>query len=258
MNSRSEPRNADRSTKRYGMTVTYDGTGFAGWQVQPGKSTVQSCLEEAIARITGVSLKIHGSGRTDQGVHARKQVVHFDLDRSFTRHSLLRALNAILPPDVRVLAIRRQKPDFDARRHVRTKEYRYFIWDGPILPPFLRNYRTHSRKRLNVAGMRAAARLLVGRHDFAAFSANPNREMGSTVRSLHALTVTRTGDEVVISAKGEGFLYKMVRSLAGFLMRVGEGAVPPSEARNILESRTRTARVPTAPSNGLFLWNVRY
>jgi len=172
--------------------------------------------------------------------------------------NLSRALNALLPPDIRILRARAADPQFHARRWAAGKEYRYVIWNGPVLPPFLRLYRAHVRAPLQLGAMRRAAAALAGRHDFAAFSANPRREQASTRRLVTRLSVSRRGPEVVIRAQGEGFLYKMVRSLAGFLIRVGSGAVPPGEARRILQSRIRTARVPTAPPQGLFLWRVWY
>jgi tRNA pseudouridine38-40 synthase len=240
------------------MSVAYDGSGYAGWQVQPNGVTVQEKIESALSTLTGQTVKVHGSGRTDQGVHGREQVVHFDLTMSLVAPSFLRSMNAILPPDIRVWAVRRARPDFHARRSARCKEYRYFIWDGAILPPFLRHYRAHVRTRLDHKAMAEAARLLVGQHDFAAFTANPNRQVDSTVRTLQTLEVRRRGSEVVIVARADGFLYKMVRSLAGFLIRVGEGAALPQDATRILASGERTARVPTAPPEGLFLWRVQY
>jgi tRNA pseudouridine38-40 synthase len=245
-------------TCRYKIIVSYDGTSYAGWQIQPNGVTIQEKLEAALHQLTGEKVKVHGSGRTDQGVHARKQVAHFDLYRRFPVRSLPRAMNSILPADIRVLSATRAIPSFDARRHATGKEYRYFIWNAEIMPPFYRNYKAHVKNPLNVTLMREAATLLVGRHDFAAFSANPNREVETTVRDLYDLTLSKRGKEIIIRARGSGFLYKMVRSLAGFLIRVGEGAVPPKDARTILLSRTRTARVPTAPPQGLFLWHVTY
>lgn len=244
--------------QRYRIQVAYDGSAYFGWQVQPNGITVQARIEAALKQLTGESPKVHGSGRTDQGVHARGQVAHFDLEKEWTPAALLKALNAILPPDVRILEAVTAAPDFHARRSVVDKEYRYFIWNGPILPPFYRNYRAHIRSPLDVAAMREAAGYLVGRHDFAAFTANPNREVESTVREVRQLRVLRRGQEVVMVVSGEGFLYRMARSFAGLLIRVGEGAVPPETAKEILESRVRTARVPTAPACGLFLWNVKY
>ncbi len=244
--------------KRYMMVVSYDGSAYRGWQVQPNGATIQEKLESALKAISGETRKIHGSGRTDQGVHARKQVAHFDMESEIPFKGLKKGLNALLPADIRVMKLARARETFHARRSAAGKEYRYFIWNDDILPPFLRNYRLHVRNRLDVNAMREAARYLVGRHDFGAFTANPNREVESTVRELTLLKVAKRGPEVVIVARGSGFLYKMARSLAGFLVRVGEGDVPPSEAKAILASRKRTARVPTAPPQGLFLWNVTY
>lgn len=240
------------------LTIAYDGSDYAGWQVQPGRPTVQGEVEAALTRLTGQPVKVHGSGRTDQGVHAMGQVAHADLETRLAPAALLKALNALLPPAIRVLRVARAPADFHARRSAVGKEYRYLIWNGAILPPFQRRYRAHVRTPLDVAAMRRAAADLVGRHDFAAFTANPNRAVESTVRTLSLLSVTRRGHEVVIRAGSDGFLYKMVRSLAGFLIRVGEGALPPDAARQILHSRERTARVPTAPPEGLFLWRVEY
>ena len=244
--------------QRYRFDITYDGTDYSGWQVQPNGMAVQERIENALHEIIGESVSLHGSGRTDQGVHARRQVAHADLEGRIVLRGLKRSLNAVLPGDIRVLGVSRVSDSFHARRTALGKEYRYLIWNAEIVPPFLRRYRTHVRDRLDAAAMSEAAASLVGRRDFAAFTANPNRVVESTVRDLRELSVTKRGSEITVSAVADGFLYKMVRSLAGFLIRVGEGAEPVSEARVILESRTRTARVPTAPPEGLFLWNVRY
>lgn len=243
---------------RYRMTIQYDGSDFFGWQVQPRECTVQQCLEEVLARIDGMATKVHGSGRTDQGVHAAGQVAHFDLSRTIAPGDLRKALNAMLPATIRIVAVRPVADSFHARRSAIQKEYRYFIWNADCVPPFLCRYRTLVRPPLNVAAMNAAAATLQGTHDFAAFTANPNRPVPSTVRNLTLLRVTRKGREIVITARSNGFLYKMVRSLCGLLIRVGEGAVPPEFAQAILESHERTAQVPTAPPEGLFLWKVFY
>jgi tRNA pseudouridine38-40 synthase len=245
-------------TQRYKMTVAYDGTHYAGWQVQPGERTIQSELERAAHQISGEIVRIHCSGRTDSGVHARAQVTHFDLDAPLETRRLARGLNALLDSDIRVTSLTGAAPDFDARRSATGKQYRYFLWDGAVLPPHVRLYRTHVLKRLELEAMQDAAGRLMGRNDFSAFAANPNREVPSTTRTLSQLQVSRKGHEVTIVAESEGFLYKMVRSLAGFLIRVGEGEVSPEAAGAILDSRERTARVPTAPPQGLFLWKVFY
>lgn len=244
--------------RRYRMLLAYDGTAYWGWQTQPSHRTVQGEVERVLAELTGERQRVNSSGRTDRGVHAREQVAHFDLHVPVVLRKLQIGFNALLDDDIRVLSIRRAKPDFHARLSAREKEYRYFIWNGEVLPPPLRHVRTHVRKPLDVAAMSEAARRLSGRHDFAAFSANPNREVGGTVRHLRELGVRRKGREVVIVARADGFLYKMVRSLAGFLIRVGTGELEPRAAATILDSRLRTARVPTAAPQGLFLWRVRY
>jgi tRNA pseudouridine38-40 synthase len=243
---------------RYRITVAYDGTAYGGWQVQPKTMTVQERIEETLERLAGTRPKVHGSGRTDQGVHALGQVAHFELDRPFAPASLHRGLNALLPADIRVTACSEADPGFHARRSAVWKEYRYFIWNGPVLPPYLRLYRAHVPRPLEASLMREAASHLVGRHDFAALTANPNREVESTVREISRLNVRKTGPEIVIVVRGEGFLYKMVRSIAGILIRIGEGAMPAGEMALIRDSRIRTARVPTAPPQGLFLWRVGY
>jgi tRNA pseudouridine38-40 synthase len=249
---------AKRALRRLRMVVAYDGTAYAGWQIQPNGVTVQQLLQEAIARICGEDIKVHGSGRTDQGVHARGQVAHMDLANPIPAAALAKALNAMLPADIRVLRVARVRPDFHARRGAASKEYRYCIWNGDVLPPWMRHYRAHVRRPLDVRAMRAAAAMLVGRHDFAAFTANPNRVVESTVRTITRLSVSKRGPEILIRAEADGFLFKMVRSLAGWLIRVGTGAAMAEQTRAILASAVRTADVPTAPPQGLFLWQVHY
>jgi tRNA pseudouridine38-40 synthase len=238
--------------------VAYDGTAYYGWQVQSAHRTVQQCIEESLKRLTGDTVKVHGSGRTDQGVHAAGQVAHFDLLRKWPCGTLCKGLNAILPQDIRVLRLARAKPDFHARRSAVKKEYRYFIWNSPVMDPCRRLYAVQARRPLDIKAMQAAARILVGRHDFAAFTANTHVEVGSTTREVYGLSVRRQGSRVLIRATSEGFLYKMVRSLTGILLRVGEGQESLDAVREILASRVRTARVPTAPPQGLFLWRVWY
>jgi tRNA pseudouridine38-40 synthase len=244
--------------QRYRMALAYDGTQYSGWQTQPRRRTVQGELERVLHELTGEVERIQCSGRTDAGVHAREQVTHFDLAKPVVLKKLQLGFNALLDGGIRILSIRRALPDFHARFDATGKEYRFFIWNGEIMPPFLRNYRALVRAPLNIAAMNQAANRLVGRHDFAAFSANPHYERDGTVRHLRELKVIRRGRDIVIVAKGDGFLYRMVRSLAGFLIRVGAGDLNPEAAHEILTSKIRTARVPTAAPQGLFLWRVRY
>lgn len=245
--------------QRYAMTVAYDGSDFAGWQVQPEHRTIQGELERVLQEIAGMPVRVEASGRTDSGVHARGQVAHFDWPGAPLRTwRLMRGVNALLPSAIRVRALIDTPDDFHARFSAVRKEYRYFIHNEPVMMPFHRHYRTLIRDALDVSAMRQAAGWLEGEHDFRAFTANPNREVDGTVRIVHELSVQRDGPELQIKAQGNGFLYKMVRSLAGFLIRVGRGEVDPDMARTILMSKERTARVPTAPPEGLVLWKVHY
>jgi tRNA pseudouridine38-40 synthase len=244
--------------QRYKLLVAYDGFDYAGWQVQPGVKTIQDELEKCFHRLTGQTIKVHGSGRTDQGVHGVGQVAHVDLPGNLPEGKILQAANAQLPPDIRIMKAGPVPARFHARRDAVSKEYRYFVWNGAVMPPCLYRYRTHIRLPMDVSAMQKAADALAGKHDFAAFTANPRRTVESTVRNLSLLAVRRRGNEIMITARSEGFLYRMVRSLAGFLIRVGMGDLKPAEAKKILERRIRTAVVPTAPPQGLFLWKVFY
>ena len=245
--------------RRFKLTVAYDGTAYAGWQVQPRNASVQQMVEDALLVICGQKVKVHGSGRTDRGVHARGQVAHVDLATRLGTEALRRALNARLPQDISVLRVVAVRPSFHARRSACRKEYRYFVWNGATILPDKRLYYTYVYRPLDVAAMREAAAHFVGRHDFASFTANPQREVKSTVRTVFGCTISKKGSEIVFRVSGEGFLYKQVRSMVGFLLRVGEGAERPEAVAELLEAAApRKARVPSAMPQGLFLWRVFY
>jgi tRNA pseudouridine38-40 synthase len=244
---------------RFRFTVAYDGTAYAGWQVQPNGVTVQETIEKVLEGLVGAPVKLHGSGRTDQGVHGRGQVAHADLVTRMDAGALFRALNARLPADVRVVDVRPAAPDFHARRSAVAKEYRYFLWNDPVLPPDRRLYAGHCYRPLDVTRMQQAAARFVGEHDFASFTANPDRLVESTVRQVFLFRVRRQGALITFRVRGSGFLYKQVRSMVGFLVRVGEGAEAPEAVTELLAQRAaRTARVPTAAPQGLSLWQVFY
>lgn len=244
---------------RYKITIAYDGTEYRGWQVQPRKNTVQAEIERVLGVLAGRKVRIHHSGRTDAGVHAKGQVAHFDLEKPVEPDRFMTSLNALLNPDVRIMKLQKVKDDFHARFSATGKEYRYFIWNGPAVPPTLRLYRLHERRPLDLDAMKRAAELLVGKHDFAAFTANPHREIGGTVKTINKITVTRSREgDVALCVAGAGFLYKMVRSIAGFLLRVGTGELEAKDARRFLKAKDRTSEVPTAKALGLFLWKVDY
>jgi len=244
---------------RYKIKVAYDGTNFAGWQVQPDRRTIQGEIERLIAQMTSQKkVRVESSGRTDAGVHAREQVAHFDLKKPVDPKYFQYGLNAQLDRDIRILTCKKVHPDFHARYSAVGKEYRYFIYNGPIVPPTKRLYRLHVSRPLDVERMRAAAALLLGEHDFAAFSANPKREVSGTVRTIYSFYVRKHGADITLEVRGNGFLYKMVRSLAGFLIDVGIGRRDPEFAHDIFAHGKRTAVVQTAQPHGLFLWKVFY
>jgi len=244
---------------RYALIISYDGTRFGGWQRQPNSLSVQEVLGEAVAPLCAPHpVRLEASGRTDSGVHAHGQVVHFDMDRALSPLQLRRALNGKLPPDIQVLHACVTPTDFHARKSVRVKEYRYTIWNAEVMPPCERLYAAHVRTPVNLAALRDAAGRFVGRHDFASFCANPHRKIANTTRTIFSLTVTQDGPRITLAVCGEGFLYKMVRSIAGFLIAVGTGKEEPSAVDELLAERQRTARVETAPACGLTLWHVEY
>ncbi|MCX7885748.1 MAG: tRNA pseudouridine(38-40) synthase TruA [Verrucomicrobiae bacterium] len=242
-------------TRRFKLTIAYDGTAYGGWQRQPNAVTVQELLEKAIEKVTGTTVIIHGSGRTDAGVHARAQVASCSIATHLAPATLLRALNANLPDDIRVLRVEQAEPGFHARFSAKWKEYRYQIDCGAVADPFLRRYAWHHPGKLDIAAMRRAARLLIGRHDFSALAAKSER---SPVRTVMRLAITRRGNLLTIGIVADGFLYKMARSIVGVMVKIGEGKLTAEQLRDILVSRKRTALVETAPAHGLFLWRVGY
>jgi tRNA pseudouridine38-40 synthase len=244
--------------RNFRVTLGYDGTDFHGWQIQPGLRTVQQVLEDALARLTGADrVRVNASGRTDTGVHAVAQVVNFHSDTRLGPDVLVRALNAHLPEDVVVRQVEVVADDFDANRDAVRKQYRYAIHDGPVPELFQRRYCHHSRYQLDAAAMSRAAETLVGRHDFRCFETEwPNR--ASSVRTITHISVDRQGEWIWLDVEADGFLYNMVRAIAGTLMNVGRGYWPELEVAAILASGDRTRAGPTAPAQGLFLMRVTY
>lgn len=253
------------------LTLSYDGTEFNGWQTQPGYRTVQETLEKALAALTGeAKIRVNASGRTDSGVHALGQVVNFYSTTQLAPEILVRAINAHLPADVVVRDAADMPQAFDANRDAKRKLYRYVIHDGPVPDPFLRRYAYHTKRKLDVAAMSEAGKALEGRHDFHSFETDwPNRM--SSVRTITQLAVRRTGPPLPIGAEGEtagdwiwldveadGFLYNMVRAIAGTLINVGRGYWPIEEVARILAAEDRVQAGPTAPAQGLFLMQVTY
>jgi tRNA pseudouridine38-40 synthase len=239
------------------LTLSYDGTDFHGWQTQPGFRTVQETLEAALARLTGSPTRVNASGRTDTGVHAVGQVVNFYSSTALVPDVLVRALNAHLPSDVVAKHAADAPQAFDANRDAKRKLYRYVIHDGDVPDVFLRRFCMQCRHKLDAAAMARAAVPLAGRHDFHSFESDwPNRT--SSVRTLTHLAVNRMGDWIWIDVEADGFLYNMVRAIAGTLINVGRGYWPESQVADILQAEDRRAAGPTAPAQGLFLMRVTY
>ena len=249
---------APSPTSRWKCTVAYDGTHFSGWQSQPDDNAVQDFIERRLAGIFKAPVSIQGSGRTDAGVHARGQVFHFDARWPHDAAKLLAALRVGLPPTIQVRSARRVPADFHARFSARGKIYRYELHHRGYADPFDHPFCWSLPQTLDVTAMRAAAARLVGKNDFRAYSAAGSVEREDTVRTLRTLAIREHGRRLSIVAEGDGFLYKMVRSLVGALVDVGLGRLTPADLTAILATRKRTHRVVTAPPQGLFLVRVSY
>ncbi|MBI5420290.1 MAG: tRNA pseudouridine(38-40) synthase TruA [Deltaproteobacteria bacterium] len=244
--------------RRVNLTLSYDGTAYLGFQVQPNGPTVQSVLEEALERLLQESVKMRPAGRTDAGVHAREQVVDFADSGNRPLDTILRGGNALLPPDIRILSAEEAPLSFDARRHAREKEYRYFLHLNPVASPFFSRYAWHIEKPLDLGAMKEGLAHILGEHDFSSF-----RGQGCTaVTTVRTIFRAELGVQLpplhFIAIAGSGFLRHMVRNLVGTLVDVGKGKVPPGRMKELLSLRDRKQAGPTAPAHGLFLWGVTY
>jgi tRNA pseudouridine38-40 synthase len=240
------------------LTIRYDGTDFFGWQTQPGKRTVQETIEKAIAEITQEErVRVNYSGRTDSGVHAVGQVANVFTASALSCETLLKAINAKLPDDVSVREVVEVPQSFDANKDAVRKMYRYVIQDGRIQDPFMRKYAWFVRQKLDVEAMSRASQCLAGRHDFRSFETEwPNRL--TSVRTITHLAVNRFGEFIWIDVEADGFLYNMVRAIAGSLVQVGRGFWPEAQIEEVLKAMDRRLAGPTAPPEGLFLMRVTY
>ena len=245
------------------LILSYDGTEFSGWQVQPAAPTVQGTLASAIGRITGEKVLPQGSGRTDAGVHALGQVVTFVTESSVPTQNFLKALNDILPASVRVLDVAEAKPEFHARHSSRRKTYRYRIYREAICPPFLARYVWHFPYPLDVQAIMRAGERVIGEHDFTSFAAvDPERGRDdgpvSKVKKIFSSQWEVDGGELIYTVRGSGFLHHMVRNLVGTFILVGKGTLQPQDIARILAAQNRSAAGPTAPASGLYLVEVEY
>lgn len=243
--------------RTFKLTLAYDGTAFAGWQLQSGQRTVQGVLEDALYPIEDERVVVHAAGRTDAGVHAAGQVVSFTLSSGIDCGALLRAVNVRLPEDVRVMRADEAPAGFNARFSARRKTYRYVIFNGDVVPPPLRHFALHVSQALDVEAMQAAASVLVGEHDFSAFQASGGDVITSR-REISVSQVSREHDQVTYEVTGSGFLRHMVRNIIGTLVDIGHGRRSIEDMARVLASRDRAQASATAPARGLTLWSVEY
>jgi len=243
---------------RYKCIISYDGSGFSGYQVQPNKRTVQSQIEAVLAKIhKGSHVKIAASGRTDAGVHAKGQVIHFDSPLSLPDEKWALAMNSMLTDDISVLSVIKKDPSFHARFNASGKEYRYFLYQSPKRDPFQRNYAFHYPYPLNLDDIRKACTYLLGTHDFSSFC-SARTEVEDKVRTIEMIEILQEEERLCFRFVGNGFLYNMVRILVGTLIEVGSGKRAPEEIVEILEKWDRRYAGKTAPGQGLYLWKVFY
>lgn len=246
-----------QTPRRIRLDIAYVGTAFEGWQRQPGRRTVQREIEVALGKLLRAAPSLHGSGRTDTGVHARGQVAHFDTASTLAPLRIQQGANHFLPWDVRILKAADVPPAFDARRSVLSKEYRYRVLRGDVMPPHLHPFVALCRSRLDLEAMREASRRLLGRHDFLALRSTGGSAQ-TTVRMISRAEWAERGRELVFRIEADGFLYKMVRRIVGSLLEVGRGARTMADFRELVGAGKPSRSAPAADACGLHLWKVRY
>ena len=243
--------------KRVMLRVAYDGTDYCGWQLQPGKPTIESVLNEALTALLGKKITVIGASRTDSGVHSLGNVAVFDTDTRIPAEKICYALNQRLPDDIVIQESGEVSPDFHPRYCDSRKTYEYRILNRTFPLPTERRDSYFCYRKLDVEAMREAAQYLVGTHDFASFCA-AHAQTETTVRTVYACTVEKTGDMICIRVTGAGFLYNMVRIIAGTLLEVGYGAGQPRDMQTILTACSRSAEGPTAPAHGLTMMGIEF
>jgi tRNA pseudouridine38-40 synthase len=245
--------------RRLKMIVAYDGQGFAGWQSQSHRNTIQDYIERAFERIGGKPVRVYGAGRTDAGVHAINQCAHVDVpDDRLSAARWTKALNALLPAAIRVLRCQYVATDFHARLSAKGKLYCYRIWSAAVLPPFEYGRAWHVSTSLDFKALKKATEAFVGTHDFAAFAVSRGKPEPSTIRTIYRARVRRDGRCITIEFEGDGFLYKMVRLMVGALVRCAANKMRVEDVIQRLDSRRVGQARFAAPAEGLFLVRVRY
>jgi len=241
--------------KNYKIVLSYDGTDYFGWQRQPGKCTIQGLVEDAVERLAGKKIAVHGAGRTDAGVHALGQTAGFKAAQRLGEAELLKALNGILPRDVRVLSVTTVPAAFHARKSAVGKVYQYRIVTTPIVSPFDLRYVHHWTYPHDARLMKKAAALFIREADFTGFSSNRDR---SPVRRVTRSDLRRTGGELIYTIEADGFLRYMVRTIVGTILEVGRGRLPLDGIEETFARKSRSSGSPTAPARGLCLIEVKY
>jgi tRNA pseudouridine38-40 synthase len=242
---------------RIKLIIEYDGTGYCGWQRQKNHNSVQQTVEEALQTLTGKKTVLHAAGRTDAGVHALGQAAHFDTQAGIPPDKVAFALNALLPPDIRIRKSAKVKEGFHARFDAKKKRYRYVIQNSPHASAVLRNGSMHVPVPLDIKKMREAAAHLTGEHDFSAFT-SAQLPLKNKVRTIYGIKIAKKGDIITIDVTGNGFLFNMVRIIAGTLIYVGQGKLSVEDIPPILASLDRRRAGVTAKPQGLFLAEVKY
>ncbi len=248
-------------TLKFKLVIAYDGTAYQGWQVQKIGTGVQEKIEAAFGKMFPSVKRIHSSSRTDTGVHALGMVAHVEIPSAEFKMPvarLARALNAFLPEDIRVLSAVRAPEKFHARFDAKGKQYRYSVWNHETMNPLLRRNAWHVPRPLDLKIMRAAAKALIGKHDFKSFAGTRSYEMESNVRTLTRCDIKKSGPQLTFIIEGDGFLYKMCRGIVGTLVQIGYGRFPADEIQAMLAHKDRRAAGMTAPAHGLVLWKVFY
>lgn len=243
---------------RYKLTIAYDGTNYSGWQVQKNAQSIQSLIQNALQTALRHPLDLTGSSRTDAGVHALAQIAHFDTEISFNLNRLQISLNALLPPDIRILTIDLVAPDFHSRYSALAKVYHYHLHTDPILDPFTRLYRHQIFGAFDLTKLLLGAGKFLGTHDFSSFANTKEKVDKDTVRTIYRLDVVEQKGGVRLEFEGDGFLYKMVRNITGTLIEIAAGKIDPSQISAILDAKDRRKAGSAAPAKGLFLMKVVY
>jgi len=240
------------------LTIEYDGTNYLGWQVQPKGPTIQRVLEETLKKITGEEVRLIGSGRTDAGVHAFGQVAHFKTHSKISLHSMARALNSLLPPDIVIRRVREVDENFHARKSCKSKIYEYRILNRNLRSAFYNKYAWHIPQKLNLKEMKEATRYLIGEHDFSSFRSVGTPTQTATRKVIRAEWKKGRDGLLYFEIEANGFLKQMVRAMVGTLVEVGRGRLSSDEFQEILQSKDRRKAGPTAPAHGLLLKEVKY